>query len=159
MPPKRPAKKGRPPPDLGGNEVPPKSPTAYLDPRTAALFHCPSPRLCELYHGPIFDPACGSGAMFIQSGRRLDDFVQMAEAKRAIMFLTDCLEPENNDFGLTSKLGVARELYLKWADLVGFANGLPLVLIELKNPGVNVREAFGKNLCDYQATIPQNVKG
>jgi type I restriction enzyme R subunit len=46
-------------------------------------------------------------------------------------------------------------LYLKRPDLVGFVNGLPLVLIELKKPGVNVREGFDKNLCDYKETISQ----
>jgi type I restriction enzyme R subunit len=63
--------------------------------------------------------------------------------------------PENNDFLLASQLWVAGELYLKRPDLVGFVNGLPLVLIELKKPGVNVREGFDKNLCDYKETIPQ----
>ncbi|MEI6818039.1 MAG: HsdR family type I site-specific deoxyribonuclease [Verrucomicrobiota bacterium] len=62
---------------------------------------------------------------------------------------------ENNDFLLVSQLWVAGELYLKRPDLVGFVNGLPLVLIELKKPGVNVREGFDKNLCDYKETIPQ----
>jgi type I restriction enzyme R subunit len=63
--------------------------------------------------------------------------------------------PENNDFLLASQFWVAGELYLKRPDLVGFVNGLPLVLIELKKPGVNVREGFDKNLCDYKETIPQ----
>ena len=62
---------------------------------------------------------------------------------------------ENNDFLLASQFWVAGELYLKRPDLVGFVNGLPLVLIELKKPGVNVREGFEKNLCDYKETIPQ----
>ena len=63
--------------------------------------------------------------------------------------------PENNDFLLGSQFWVAGELYLKRPDLVGFVNGLPLVLIELKKPGVNVREGFDKNLRDYKQTIPQ----
>ena len=63
--------------------------------------------------------------------------------------------PENNDFLLASQLWVAGELYLRRTDLVGFVNGLPLVLIELKKPGVNVREGFDKNLKDYRQTIPQ----
>ena len=29
------------------------------------------------------------------------------------------------------------------------------LVIELKKPGVNVREAFDKNLADYKETIPQ----
>ncbi len=63
--------------------------------------------------------------------------------------------PENNDFLLGSQFWVAGELYLKRPDLVGFVNGLPLVLVELKKPGVNVRDGFDKNLRDYKQTIPQ----
>jgi len=72
-----------------------------------------------------------------------------------IVRVIDWEEPENNDFLLGSQFWVAGELYLKRPDLVGFVNGLPLVLIELKKPGVNVREGFDKNLCDYKQTIPQ----
>ncbi|MCC5805368.1 MAG: type I restriction endonuclease subunit R [Opitutales bacterium] len=67
----------------------------------------------------------------------------------------DWAEPANNHFLVASQFWVAGELYLKRPDLVGFVNGLPLVLIELKQPGVNVREAFDKNLRDYKETIPQ----
>ncbi len=63
--------------------------------------------------------------------------------------------PQSNDFLLVSQFWIAGDLYTKRPDLIGFVNGLPLVLIELKKPGVNVREAFDKNLTDYKATIPQ----
>jgi len=76
---------------------------------------------------------------------------QRVEVVRVI----DWQEPQNNDFLLASQFWVAGELYLKRPDLTGFVNGLPLVLIELKKPGVNVREGFDKNLCDYKQTIPQ----
>jgi type I restriction enzyme R subunit len=76
---------------------------------------------------------------------------QRVEVVRVI----DWQEPQNNDFLLASQFWVAGELYLKRPDLIGFVNGLPLVLIELKKPGVNVREGFDKNLCDYKQTIPQ----
>ena len=72
-----------------------------------------------------------------------------------VVSVVDWEVPENNDFLLGSQFWVAGELYLKRPDLVGFVNGLPLVLIELKKPGVNVREGFDKNLCDYKQTIPQ----
>ena len=72
-----------------------------------------------------------------------------------VVALVDWETPENNDFLLGSQFWVAGEPYLKRPDLVGFVNGLPLILIELKKPGVNVREAFDKNLCDYKGTIPQ----
>jgi type I restriction enzyme R subunit len=72
-----------------------------------------------------------------------------------VVCVVDWEVPENNDFLLGSQFWVAGELYLKRPDLVGFVNGLPLVLIELKKPGVNVREGFDKNLRDYKQTIPQ----
>jgi type I restriction enzyme R subunit len=72
-----------------------------------------------------------------------------------VVSVIDWEVPENNDFLLGSQFWVAGELYLKRPDLVGFVNGLPLVLIELKKPGVNVREGFDKNLRDYKQTIPQ----
>lgn len=72
-----------------------------------------------------------------------------------VVWVIDWDDPANNDFLLASQFWVAGELYLKRPDLVGFVNGLPLVLIELKQPGVNVREAFDKNLRDYKETIPQ----
>jgi type I restriction enzyme, R subunit len=39
-------------------------------------------------------------------------------------------------------------------DLVGFINGLPLVVIELKKPGVSARAAFDENLTHYKQEIP-----
>ncbi len=38
-------------------------------------------------------------------------------------------------------------------DLVGFVNGLPLVVIELKKPGVLARAAFDENLTHYRERI------
>ena len=63
--------------------------------------------------------------------------------------------PENNDFLLASQFWVAGALYLKRPDLIGFVNGLPLVLMELKAPGENVRQGYDKNIADYKETIPQ----
>ena len=39
-------------------------------------------------------------------------------------------------------------------DLAGFVNGLPLVVIKLKKPGVPARAAFDENLTHYKAEIP-----
>ena len=72
-----------------------------------------------------------------------------------VVRVVDWETPENNDFLLASQFWVAGELYLKRPDLVGFVNGLPMVLIELKKPGVNVREGYDKNLADYKESIPQ----
>ena len=40
-------------------------------------------------------------------------------------------------------------------DVLLYVNGLPLVLIELKNSNVKLRAAFDDNLTTYKAEIPQ----
>ena len=67
----------------------------------------------------------------------------------------DWEQPANNDFLLVSQFSVTGALYTCRPDLIGFVNGLPLVLIELKKPGVPARAAFDENLTHYKAQIPQ----
>ena len=62
--------------------------------------------------------------------------------------------PENNDFLLVSQFSVTGPLYTCRPDLVGFINGLPWVVIELKKPGVSARAAFDENLTHYKQQIP-----
>ena len=62
--------------------------------------------------------------------------------------------PSNNEFLLVSQLSVTGDLYTCRPDLVGFVNGLPLVIIELKKPGVPARAAFDENLTHYRDQIP-----
>jgi type I restriction enzyme R subunit len=64
-------------------------------------------------------------------------------------------QPTNKDFLLVSQFSVTGALYTCRPDLVGFVNGLPLVVIELKKPGVPARAAFDENLTHYKAEIPQ----
>lgn len=55
-----------------------------------------------------------------------------------------------NDFLLVSQFSVTGALYTCRPDLVGFVNGLPLVVVELKKPGVAARAAFDENLTSYK---------
>ena len=55
-------------------------------------------------------------------------------------------QPANNDFLLVSQFSVIGALYTRRPDLVGFVNCLPLVVIELKKPGVPARAAFDESL-------------
>lgn len=66
----------------------------------------------------------------------------------------DWEKPETNDFLLVSQFSVTGQLYTCRPDLVGFVNGLPLVVIELKKPGVQARTAFDENLTHYKQQIP-----
>ncbi|MDY0398902.1 MAG: type I restriction endonuclease subunit R [Desulfuromonas thiophila] len=69
--------------------------------------------------------------------------------------VVDWEHPENNDFLLVSQFSVTGSLYTCRPDLVGFVNGLPWVVIELKKPGVPARNAFDENLTHYKQQIPQ----
>ena len=67
----------------------------------------------------------------------------------------DWEHPEENDFLLVSQFSVVGQLYTCRPDLVGFVNGLPWVVVELKKPGVPARSAFDENLTHYKHEIPQ----
>src|SRR6266850_1269582 len=67
----------------------------------------------------------------------------------------DWENPASNDFLLVSQFSVTGPLYTRRPDLVGFVNGLPIIVIELKKPGVPAQQAFDDNLTCYKSDIPQ----
>jgi type I restriction enzyme R subunit len=66
----------------------------------------------------------------------------------------DWEHPEHNDFLAVQQLSLKGPLYTCIPDVMLFVNGLPLVVIELKRPGVAVRQGFDENLTSYKH--PQN---
>jgi type I restriction enzyme, R subunit len=68
--------------------------------------------------------------------------------------ILDWRDPAANDLLLARQVWFQGELYKRRADLVGFINGLPLLLIELKAPGENVEDAFDNNIRSYRNDIP-----
>ncbi len=68
--------------------------------------------------------------------------------------LVDWHNPSANDFLLVSQMTITGTLYTCRPDLIGFVNGLPWIVIELKKPGVPARQAFDGNLTSYKH--PQN---
>jgi type I restriction enzyme, R subunit len=89
-------------------------------------------------------PLPGRGGEGVRSGG------QKTERLRVV----DWEHPENNDFLLVSQFSVTGALYTCRPDLVGFVNGLPWIVIELKKPGVAARAAFDENLTHYKQQIP-----
>ncbi|MDE0116099.1 MAG: type I restriction endonuclease, partial [bacterium] len=59
-----------------------------------------------------------------------------------------------NDWLAVSQFWISGEMYRRRADVALFANGIPLVLVELKVSHKNVRDAFDGNLRDYRDTVP-----
>jgi len=76
------------------------------------------------------------------------------DEKTEVVRIIDWKEPWNNDFFLASQFWVTGEMYKRRADLVGFVNGIPLVLVELKAAHKQIENAFNRNLKDYKDTIP-----
>ena len=66
------------------------------------------------------------------------------------LLAVDWAEPANNDFALVSQLTIKGTLYTCRPDLIGFVNGLPWVVVELKKPGVPAKQAFDGNLTSYK---------
>ena len=64
--------------------------------------------------------------------------------------VVDWDDPTANDFLLVSQMTIVGQLYTCRPDLIGFVNGLPWVVIELKKPGVLARQAFDGNLTSYK---------
>lgn len=64
--------------------------------------------------------------------------------------VVDWENPAANDFLLVSQMTIVGQLYTCRPDLIGFVNGLPWVVIELKKPGVPAKQAFDGNLTSYK---------
>ncbi len=64
--------------------------------------------------------------------------------------VVDWDDPAANDFLLVSQMTIVGQLYTCRPDLIGFVNGLPWVVIELKKPGIPARQAFDGNLTSYK---------
>src|SRR5262249_25393105 len=58
--------------------------------------------------------------------------------------------PAANDFLLVSQMTITGQLYTCRPDLIGFVNGLPLVVMEFKKPGVAARAALEENITSYK---------
>ena len=73
-----------------------------------------------------------------------------------LVWLIDFKNPENNDFLVVNQFTVIENNVNKRPDVILFVNGIPLVVIELKNPAdenATVRSAF-RQLQTYKQAIP-----
>ncbi len=67
----------------------------------------------------------------------------------------DWREPERNDWLAANQVWLKTGLWTRRLDVLLYVNGIPFVLLELKEPGRPVRAAFDENLADYRDTIPE----
>ncbi len=71
-----------------------------------------------------------------------------------VLQVIDWENPENNDYFAASQFWITGDMYTKRPDIICFANGIPLILMEFKRIDVHLRAAYDDNLRDYKDTIP-----
>ncbi|MDP3996860.1 MAG: type I restriction endonuclease subunit R [bacterium] len=91
----------------------------------------------------------------IRDGVKVETENEKGERQTETVKIIDFENPKENHFMLVSQLWITGELHTRRPDLIGFVNGIPLVLIELKASHKNLRNAYQENIRDYKDTIPQ----
>jgi len=76
------------------------------------------------------------------------------EERMDVVRVVDWDHPERNDFLACSQLWIAGDMYTRRPDVVGFVNGLPLILMEFKGVDQRLDTAYSGNISDYKDTIP-----
>jgi len=124
----------------------PTIPTESRDDAIARIQRLNSPELIgnnETFHRMLTE---GININFQKDGNSRGDLV----------WLVDFNHPENNDFLVVNQFTVIENDVKKRPDLVLFVNGIPLALMELKNPAeesATMRSAF-RQLQTYKQAIP-----
>lgn len=77
------------------------------------------------------------------------------EKRTETLRYVDLKNPRNNDLLAVQQIWVRGTLHSRRLDVALFVNGVPLVLMEFKEPNEPVKTAFDDNLTDYRDTIPQ----
>ncbi|MCI2921271.1 type I restriction endonuclease subunit R [Staphylococcus hominis] len=91
------------------------------------------------------------------NGIEVEDYDDEGQSIVEIVKIVDFEHPQNNDFLAVNQLTVANGDYTKRPDIVLFINGLPIVVIELKNSTnetVGVEDGYHQ-LETYKMRIPQ----
>lgn len=91
---------------------------------------------------------------FIRDGVQVSFRNGKGERVKERLRVLDFTNPNKNDFLCVRELWVRGDLYRRRADIVGFVNGLPLLFMELKTVGRDIRVAYEKNFKDYKDTVP-----
>lgn len=91
----------------------------------------------------------------VRDGYRAEWRDECGEQQYVTVAFLDFRDSAKNDWLAASQVWVAGDLYRRRADTVLFVNGIPLVLLEFKEPNRPIKAAYEENLTDYRDTIPQ----
>ena len=90
----------------------------------------------------------------IRDGIQVDVLNHNGRTETKLVRVFDFQQADNNEFLLVSQLWIYGQRWRR-PDLLVYINGLPIVMIELKNSNVSVKHAFDDNLTNYKRDIPQ----
>ena len=91
----------------------------------------------------------------LRDGYRAEWTDEQGEKRIETLRYLDLSDPANNDLLAVQQMWVKGNLHSRRLDVALFVNGVPLVLMEFKEPNQSVKSAYDDNLTDYRDTIPQ----
>lgn len=94
----------------------------------------------------------------IKNGVQVTYNNELGEEENDYVKIFDFSPANKNDFLIVSQLSIEYQLIqniTRRPDLLLFINGIPIIIIELKNATEKVKAGYDKNLKDYQRDIPQ----
>ena len=105
----------------------------------------------------LMDPVRANREVYelIRNGYRAEWQGETGGREYATVQYIDFRDPTANDLMAASQVWIAGDLYRRRVDTVLYVNGIPLVLLEFKEPNRPVKAAYDENLTDYRAAIPQ----
>jgi type I restriction enzyme, R subunit len=92
---------------------------------------------------------------YLTSGVAIE-YLEHDETRHGLAWLVDLTNPKNNDWLAVNQFTVQQDHFHRRPDIVIFLNGLPLAIIELKNPAdenATVQAAFNQ-LQTYKSELP-----
>ncbi|MGB3476407.1 MAG: type I restriction endonuclease subunit R [Mycobacterium sp.] len=91
----------------------------------------------------------------LRDGYRAEWTDDSGDKRIATLRYLDLKNATNNDLLAVQQMWVKGNLHSRRLDVVLFVNGVPLVLMEFKEPNEPVKSAFDENVTDYRDTVPQ----
>lgn len=91
----------------------------------------------------------------LRDGYRAEWVDEVGDKRIELVRYLDLANPASNDLLAVQQMWVKGSLHSRRLDVALFVNGIPLVLMEFKEPNEDVKRGFDDNITDNRDTIPQ----
>lgn len=91
----------------------------------------------------------------LRDGYRAEWVDERGDKRIELLRYLDVVNPAANDLLAVQQMWVKGPMHSRRLDVALFVNGVPLVLMEFKEPNEDVKKGFDDNITDYRDTIPQ----